>query len=173
MSVEELICPDCGGYIGATPSGDRKPCACFSSAPATAVSRAPAQSKDAPIVTRDAGEKVCHACGKNLKGHRRMRHEKGYVCVSCAKAQQERELENTVACAECGRRVKEAGLDEYAGSMICKRCMDDHKAVSKYKAPPPSLRGHDQAEKKRLFMYVGVAAVLLLILILQRLGVIG
>jgi DNA-directed RNA polymerase subunit RPC12/RpoP len=179
MSVEELICPDCGGYIGVKPGGDKKHCTCFSTSttvtlPAIPVSDLPlTQPDESGNVSADASEKVCHACGKNLKGHRRLRHEKGYVCVSCAKAQQERELENTLACAECGRRVKAAGLVEYAGAMICRRCMEDHKTISKFKAPPPKLDGHDEAEKKRLLIYIGIAGLLGLILLLQQLGLLG
>src|SRR4051812_28884030 len=101
---EELICPDCGGLIGGEPGSGRQVCRCFE--PRKTVVAAPVQSE--PMVASGPepstiGEKICRSCGKDLKGHRRLKDSRGYICVKCAEAENAANDDPTlIPCPECG-----------------------------------------------------------------------
>jgi hypothetical protein len=91
MAVD-LICPECGGIIGASDIDDngRSPCSCLDDEPAaspvvdksdtvTMPSPEPAERKPARAVETDAPEKVCFACGKNVSGHRRTKDSRHVI----------------------------------------------------------------------------------------------
>jgi hypothetical protein len=180
MAVD-LICPDCGGIIGATAkSADgRSPCTCFSerssgrgsngsssSDPSDTVSiPTPVQGRDAA----DMAEKICIVCGKNVAGHRRVKDSRGYLCYDCAKAEVKDERAGTVPCAECGRRVKEGGLVNYGGIRICRKCHEDHKDTQKKAVKKVTTHHFDVHEKKNLIILAAIFAVLAAIVIWRQL----
>lgn len=170
MTDEALICPDCGGVIGAT-SNDVKPCTC---APVATKTRA----HDEPIAPapvepeRVAPKKICRICGKDLAGHRRLKDSLGYVCVACANDEAEAKEAGLVSCGECGRKLKPAGLIDYHGTKICRKCFADHQELSKFKAPPPDLTQHKQHEKESLKTLLIIGAVLLIIILLATFKII-
>lgn len=133
-----------------------------------------AGSVDSPASSSEgSGEKLCRVCGKNLSGHRRVKDSLGYICVACVKAEAKEEAKGTVACAECNRRLKPSGLVPWRNKMICRSCLKDHEEINKFKTPPPSSRGHDAHQRKRMLMMLGVLGVLGLIILLSRAGIIG
>lgn len=172
---DEVICPECGGVIGGTPDGDVKVCRCHTAdyhpdakLAAAAEAQAKARQETMPTV-----EKICRMCGKNLSGHRRLKDKHGYICLACAQDEKDAEAAGLVSCGECGRRLKPAGLIDYHGTKICRKCFADHQEISKFKAPPPKLELHDQTERKRLYVLLAIAGVLGIIVLLSYLGWIG
>lgn len=172
---DELICPDCGGVIGASPGGDVKVCHCAQEQfrideklARQAEAQVAAEAAATPVV-----EKICRVCHKNLAGHRRLKDHDGYICLSCAKQEQADKEAGLVSCAECSRKLKPAGLIDYHGVRICRRCFADHQELSKFKAPPPKLDQHDQHEKKRLKILLVITLILGLISLLSWLGLLG
>jgi hypothetical protein len=172
---DEVICPDCGGVIGAAPGADVKVCTCH--APDYHPDEKLARAVEVQVAREQASmptvEKLCRVCGKNLAGHRRLKDKHGYICPACAQDEKDAEAAGLVSCGECGRKLKPAGLLDYHGTMICKRCFTDHQELSKFKAPPPKLELHDQQEKKRLYILLAIAGVLGVIVLLSALGIIG
>jgi len=164
--LEEVICPDCGGVVGAQPGDERQACTCFQQR-RTPVYTPPEPVDDSPP---PPVEKLCRLCGKNVAGHRRMKDSLGYLCLACAKADR-REDDGLVSCAECGKRLKPMGLVDYAGTKICRTCFNDHKEMSKFQAPPPNLSVYDDREKRSLKMWLAVGGVLLLIILLTSLHI--
>src|SRR5436309_2393163 len=68
----ELLCPDCGGVVGATETTEAgPPCTCFTSS----------SSDTAVDMPSPAGEKqeakICVLCGKDVTGHRRLKDSRG------------------------------------------------------------------------------------------------
>ncbi len=172
---DPIICPDCGGVIGAGAGDDVKVCQCGSNAyhptdQQVAIAEATVQAvRDAT----PAVEKFCRICRRNLAGHRRLKDANGYICVVCAKDERDAKLAGMVACIECGKKLKPAGLIDYHGTKICKRCYADHIEVSRFKAPPPKLDQHDKQEKKRLYILLIIMGVLGSIVLLSQLGILG
>src|SRR5690606_36455718 len=68
-------------------------------------------------------EKVCRVCGKNLKGHRRYKDERGYICPQCDRDERARRI----PCAECGKPVPPESLRPWGPISICTRCWADHQ----------------------------------------------
>lgn len=171
MSVE-LICPECGGVIGAKEidSEGRSPCTCYTPEPSSSSSHddpsdtvsipAQAGSVAGATVERPAAAKLCITCGKDVTGHRRVKDSRGYLCYECAKKEIATEKEGTVPCGECGRRVKEAGLQNYNGVNICRKCLDDHKEADKKRVRKVATKEIDAYEKRNLYVMIGVAVVL-------------
>jgi hypothetical protein len=172
MAVD-LICPDCGGVIGATgTSADgRGPCTCFKDDVTTRrVENSDTVSIPAPAPGRDASdfrEKICIVCGKNVAGHRRVKDSRGYLCYNCAKAEIKQEKAGTIPCAECGRRVKESGLVTYGGIRICRKCNEDHKQTQKKAVKKVATHHFDVHEKKNLII-IGIIFVVLALIVIWR-----
>ncbi|HEY7087645.1 MAG TPA: hypothetical protein VH518_06115 [Tepidisphaeraceae bacterium] len=176
MAVD-LICPDCGGIIGATsksPDG-REPCSCFNDRPSGRSNGASDPSDTVSIPTpvqgRDAAdmvEKICISCGKNVAGHRRVKDSRGYLCYDCAKAEVRQEREGTTPCAECGRRVKEGGLINYGGIKICRKCHEDHRETQRKAVKKVTTHHFDVHEKKNLIILAVVFIVLAAIVIWRQ-----
>jgi hypothetical protein len=174
---EELICPDCGGVIGAEPGSGRTPCRCFEKRQTTAVAPVPAPTE--PLVPSgpepsSSGEKICRSCGKNLKGHRRLKDSRGYICVKCAEAEEAANDDpSLIPCPECARKLKIEGMTTYQGNVMCKRCAADMKELHKYKSPPPGLVNHKEFEKASLQKQLLYAGILLVIIAAAYFGIIG
>lgn len=171
MTDEALICPDCGGVIGAT-DPDVKHCTC---APITPKSARADEPENAPPIEPERPapvKKICRICGKDLAGHRRLKDSLGYICVPCANGEAEAQEAGLVPCGECGRKLKPAGLIDYHGTKICRKCFADHQELSKFKAPPPDLTQHKQHEKESLKTLLIIGAILLLIILLATFKII-
>jgi DNA-directed RNA polymerase subunit RPC12/RpoP len=173
MSSEQIICPDCNGVIGAEAGSGVKACTCAMDrhyAPSAAQVAAAQAKQQREAAAATVVEKICRLCGTNLSGQRRLKDSDGYLCVPCAEKLHESKKAGMVACGECGRMLKPAGLIDYHGVKICKRCFADHQELDKFKAPPPKIVGADEAEKRRLKIWLAIAGVLAIILVLSRLG---
>ncbi|MDB5328423.1 MAG: hypothetical protein JWM57_3992 [Phycisphaerales bacterium] len=120
------------------------------------------------------GEKICRSCGKDLKGHRRLKDSRGYICVKCAEAENAASDDPTlIPCPECGRKLRSEGITTYNGSVMCKRCAAEMKELKKYKAPPPGAAIHAEAQKQSVVRLVVFGGVLLVIIALAYFGIIG
>ncbi|MGH7176053.1 MAG: hypothetical protein ACREJC_01620 [Tepidisphaeraceae bacterium] len=153
----KLLCPDCGGVLGEPEAGEAQ-CTCFSGSSS--------KSDTAHLEVPETVEKVCHVCGTDVSGKKRYRDSRGYICRDCAKKEREQETVGTVACGECGRRVRPEGLRDYSGVKICKKCFDEHKEVSqkKWKRKVTTYR-YDLYEKRNLLILAGILGVLALIIL--------
>jgi hypothetical protein len=164
MSVD-IICPDCGGVIGGTGADGRRACSCTPSASKSDTVRI---ELPLPDINDTRQRKICIVCGKNVEGHRRVKDSRGYMCYACAKAEMKAEKEGTVRCAECGRRVKPAGLVDYDGIKICKKCHNDHKELKKKAVRKVATRHYELHEKKTL-IWLGVVFGVLACIVLYSL----
>lgn len=163
----ELLCPDCGGVVGATETSDAgPPCSCFTSTTSsdTAV--------DMPSPAGERQPKICVVCGKDVTGHRRLKDSRGYVCYSCAKEEQKKERGGRVRCRACGRLVPEEALNDYEGIKLCNKCHAERLRVQKQEIKRIGITGaHERHEKRRLYSMLAVAVLLILIIVLSRAGV--
>lgn len=170
MAVD-VICPECGGIIGATgvDANGRGPCTCRSDGKTdgsdTVSIPSPSQYRD-PV---ESAPKLCISCGKNVAGHRRVKDSRGYLCYDCAKGEIRQEREGTVPCAECGRRVKPAGIVEYGGIRICRKCYEDHKESQKKAVKKVATRHYEAHEKRNLLILTAVFVALGLIVLWRQL----
>ena len=161
MSVDAVVCPDCGGVIGGDDGGGggRRACTCVLAG--ASASKHDTVRIDIPLPA-DVNEtkKLCIVCGKDVAGHRRVKDSRGYMCYQCARDEMDAEKEGTVRCAECGRRVKPAGLVEYGGIKICKKCFNDHKETKRRAVKKVATRHYELHEKKTLMALAVVAGIL-------------
>ncbi|HVT87586.1 MAG TPA: hypothetical protein VHD56_01930, partial [Tepidisphaeraceae bacterium] len=174
------ICPECGGVIGATQidSQGRSPCGCFKPEPATAVAderedssdtvSLPSSSQEPPVDPATKPAKLCILCGKDVSGHRRVKDSRGYLCYDCAKNEIKEEREGTVPCKECGKRIKEAGLIEYNGIKICRKCYNDHQEADKKKFRKVATSQYNAQDKKNVIILAVVFGILGLIVIWRQ-----
>lgn len=183
MSVD-LICPDCGGVIGATgiDSAGRSPCTCYKDEPETSTTEERGESSDRDDDPSDtvslpsqqppeapgeaAPPKLCIVCGKNVSGHRRVKDSRGYLCYDCAKSEVKAEKAGTIPCGECGRRMKEAGLLFYKGKKICRNCHEHHTELDR-KNRKVATKEIDEYEKRNVIVLAVIFGVLALIIIWQ------
>jgi DNA-directed RNA polymerase subunit RPC12/RpoP len=172
--AEELICPECGGLVGGTGKEAHKPCRCF--VPPANDSKSDTATLDYMVNARESEDvavvtapkpKLCRVCGKNVAGHRRVKDSRGYMCLACAKMEDLQEEERGTPCADCGKRLKDAGLVEYNGRRICKKCHEDHKELNKHKPKVISTKHHEAHEKGQLKLYLLILGALALILFLK------
>jgi hypothetical protein len=156
-----LICPDCGGVIGASEMSDQgKPCTC---------------SKEASSDTSVMGGKVsvvkyCCQCGIDLTGQKRLRDSVGYWCYDCHKADQRAHHTKGEHCADCGRLVAPEALSDYSGLRICQSCRSERNKINKDSRRFKNVHtdAYQAQDRARLFLWVGLIALLLLIIILGR-----
>jgi hypothetical protein len=123
----------------------------------------PAQGQD----LADRKQKICIICGKDCAGHRRVKDSRGYLCYRCARDEMKQERAGTVPCAECGRRVKEAGLITYGGIRICRKCHEDHRQAQKKVVKKVATHHFEIHEKQRLII-VAIIFVVLGLIVLWR-----
>jgi hypothetical protein len=161
----ELMCPECGGVVGATETTEAgQPCSCFTNSSDTAVDMPSPAGVSAP-----SKPKICVVCGKDVAGHRRLKDSRGYVCYSCAKEEQRQERGGRVRCRSCGRLVKEETLNDYEGTRMCNRCYSERIKLQKQEIKRAGIV-HVQTKHERTTLYrlLIVACILLIIAILNH-----
>jgi hypothetical protein len=125
-----------------------------------------------PAGEKAAAPKLCVVCGKDVTGHRRLKDSRGYICYHCAKAEQKRERGGRVRCRECGKLVPEEALNDYQGLKICNKCHAERLKLQKAEIKRIGIAStHERHEKKNLYVLLGIAGFLLLIIVLNKLGV--
>lgn len=106
-------------------------------------------------------EKVCRVCGKNLKGHRRYKDERGYICPQCDRDERARRI----PCAECGKPVPPESLRPWGPISICVRCWADHQNDPKLRMRRKvSSRPWEELEKRTVLAITAIVVVALLVL---------
>jgi DNA-directed RNA polymerase subunit RPC12/RpoP len=171
--AKHLLCPDCGGIIGATEATEEgHPCECFGG---TNHSLSDTDRIDSPVSASERAaavapvSKICFSCGTDTTGHRRIKDSRGYQCYACAKEERRSEIGGTVKCPECGRRVRGNTLRDYDGHRICVRCVAHRKEVKRKSARKVATQSFQRHEKKQLKWLLLVLAVLALIVTLNLL----
>ncbi len=75
-----------------------------------------------------------------------------------------------VRCRVCGRLVPDGTIEDYEGTKMCARCRVDRVKLQKQQIKRIGIAtAHARYEKGRLYILLGVAGFLLLIIILNRL----
>jgi hypothetical protein len=151
----KVVCPDCGGVIGELSPGD-VPCKCLLESEPMLEQNTPS---DTATIESPRGEKVCHNCGKNVAGHRRVKDSRGYLCYQCAKAERAAEREGKVRCKECRKMIRPEGLVAYNGKMICRSCFGHHQETARFKKKV-STKGYEAHEKRNLMILGGLFVLL-------------
>ena len=110
-------------------------------------------------------KKVCRVCGKDLRGHRRYKDDRGYICPDCDRLERARRI----PCAECGKHVPPESLKPWGPISICTRCWADHESDPKMRLRRKvSSRPWEEMEKKTvLIIAAAVVAVLILLLLIS------
>jgi hypothetical protein len=172
----ELICPDCGGVIGGDPADSARACKCWANKSPNGDLPGPDSSGDTVIERQEAPRpKVCCQCGIDLTGKKRLRDSRGYWCYACHTLDKEANKPKGERCADCGRIVAEAALSEFEGRRICGPCRAERKELAKERRrlSPVKTDAHDRLAKQRLYWLLAILALLIVIIILQRLKIIG
>ena len=124
---------------------------------------APATASPSP---KKKGAKLCRVCGKDLRGHRRIRDGDTYICPVCDKMEREGQIPDGVPCAECGKQISPTLLRRYGDILICPKCFRDHEEDPKRKARRVSNTMFHLEDKRTVATLAAVAAVLLLLILL-------
>ena len=174
--IDEMLCPDCGGVVGATETTDAgAPCRCFAHLSASHNSTLMGDTVDGESTTdspASAVAKICIVCGKDVAGHRRVKDSRGYTCYDCAKEEIKKERGDRVRCRSCGHLVKESTLENYEGTKICMNCMAERKKLQKEQVKRIGvMAARSSVESYRTLIIAGVAGLLLLLIILHSLHV--
>lgn len=112
-------------------------------------------------------EKKCRLCGKDLKGHRRFKDERGYLCKDCEREDRIRRI----PCAECGKAVPPEALRPWGPISICARCWADHQNDPKLRIKRKvSTKKFEMVERQNVLIIAAVAALLLLIILIAQLS---
>jgi hypothetical protein len=119
--------------------------------------------------------KICCQCGTDLTGQKRLKDSRGYWCVACHKIDQEANKPKGERCAQCSRIVPESALEDRDGIRICVRCRHeiDEAAKTKRKFSPVHTSAHTEEEKRGMYIMLGIAGVLVLIILLHKLHILG
>ena len=109
--------------------------------------------------------KVCRVCGKDLRGHRRIRDGDRYICPVCDEIEREGQAPDGLPCAECGKRVHPGALRRWGAIQLCPKCYTEHQDA-KHKIRQVDTGHFDEERKRQLLVLGGVLAVLLLLMLL-------
>jgi DNA-directed RNA polymerase subunit RPC12/RpoP len=120
-------------------------------------------------------QKICITCGLDVTHKGRVKDSRGYMCVACSKAEAEATKIKGIRCADCGRKVPESGLFDYAGLKICQFCRDDRVKKAKHdrKFGTVGDKTYRENAKKQVYLLLGVVGVLLLIIVLHHFKLLG
>ena len=161
MADNLVICPDCGGVIGATAATEHgQPCICYQTATSVTTGKS---------TTADTSRKVCVSCGKDVTHAKRAKDSLGYWCFECHAKDKLRQKPTGTPCPGCGRLVKDSALVEVDGRRVCVLCRE---AERQDKARKARVSGAPTKEFKReeiRNLYIMVA-VLIFLLVLGALG---
>ena len=172
----ELICPECGGVIGGDPADTGRACTCWANKSPNGELPGQDSSGDTVIERQEVPKpKVCCQCGTDLTGKKRFRDSRGYWCYACHIQDKEANKPKGERCADCGRVVAEAALSEFEGRRICGACRAERKdlARERRRLSPVKTGAHDKLAKQRLYWLLAILALLVVIIILQKLKIIG
>jgi hypothetical protein len=178
MASDSMYCPECGGLIGGTETTDEgRPCTCFKGVSTASAPAPPASGGDTSVMGQQvvAKAKVCCKCGKDLTKKKRLRDSLGYWCVDCHKADEAANAPKGVRCADCGRTVAEGAITDYDGIRICGKCLEDRKALAKRERKFGKVddRVYKEHDKKKLYLFLGILGVLVLLTLLRALHLLG
>jgi DNA-directed RNA polymerase subunit RPC12/RpoP len=163
--IGELVCPDCGGVVGATETTEAgPPCRCFVSdnvSKSETVADVPPPVEAPPV----PAAKVCRICGKDVSGEKRVKDHAGYYCVPCAKEEEKKEHQGRVRCRVCGHLVKEENLTLYEGTKMCPKCQRERVELQKQQIKRIGFKAaRTRAELQQIYMMLAALGVLLVIM---------
>jgi DNA-directed RNA polymerase subunit RPC12/RpoP len=161
--VGEILCPDCGGVVGATETTeDGDPCRCFVGKPADDT-QVDAPTPE-PVAPADR-PKICRVCGKDVSGQKRAKDHTGYYCYDCHKAEEKRENYGRVRCQVCGHLVKEESLADYEGTRMCPTCLGERTELKKQQIQRLGFVGaRNRNELRQIYVLLIILAVLAVII---------
>jgi hypothetical protein len=171
----KLICPECGGVLGPAEPGVSS-CTCFksgSSPPALDQAGLDESGFAKPTVEESLSDthpvetvsKTCFKCGADVAGKKRYKDSRGYMCADCNRAEVQAEKAGTTPCAECGRRVKDAGLVEFRGMRICKLCIAELRDADKKKIKLVSSKNFEAQDKRTLKILILIMLILAVLMV--------
>jgi DNA-directed RNA polymerase subunit RPC12/RpoP len=103
--------------------------------------------------------KFCALCGKNVAGHRRFKDSRGYICLECGRKEEHDKIAGTIKCPDCKRRLKPGGFIKHDDRLICKSCFE-HIKQEQRRSGKVSLVHHEEHERQRLYVLLGVFLVI-------------
>jgi DNA-directed RNA polymerase subunit RPC12/RpoP len=160
--IGEMVCPDCGGVVGATETTEAgPPCRCFVS-DNTSKSETVA---DLPPPVEAPAAKICRICQKDVTGQKRVKDHLGYYCVDCAREQEKIEHQGRVRCRVCGHLVKEENLVVYEGTKMCVKCERERLDLQKQEIKRMGFKAARTREELRQIYILAFSLVLLLIFV--------
>jgi hypothetical protein len=177
----ELICPDCGGVVGATETTEAgPPCRCFTpDAKSTATATvngasnggsASGSGASAHEIHHPADAKVCRVCGRDITHSPRYKDSSGYMCHACHVIDKEKAKPVGVKCKDCGRVVLESALIDFQGVKVCFKCHEDRveKAAHDKKYGTVSNQNFQQYDKRTVLIIGGIIGLLGLLILLHH-----
>jgi hypothetical protein len=178
-----IVCPDCGGIVGAKKmTAEGPPCTCFHDPPPPPPpSEEDVSDPSDPSATHFLDSpakprKICCKCGKDVTKKKRLRDSLGYWCVTCHRMDQKKHEPQGVPCPSCGRLVKAETRVHEEGQKICSRCLRERKEARKpgnKRFRAISVHAFERHEKQRLVILLAIFAILSIIILLNWMGVIG
>ena len=164
--ISELLCPDCGGVVGATEITDAgAPCKCFIPDP-NADLKSDTVADTLPPAVETPIVKICRICNKDVAHEKRAKDHLGYYCIECAKAEEKKEHQGRVRCRVCGHLHREETLTEYEGTRMCRNCHTERTDALKQQIKRIGIKSaRTRAELQRIYA-LAIAMVLLLLIII-------
>jgi len=160
--IGEMMCPECGGVVGATETTEAgPPCKCFTARRVDddTVADAPPPVQEAPVA------KVCVVCGKDVSAAKRVKDRRGYWCLDCAKEDEKKLHGGRVRCRVCGHLTKEENLLPYEGTKMCPRCRSERLDLKKQELKRMGFKAaRTRAEIQKMYGMIVALVVLSLIM---------
>jgi RNA polymerase-binding transcription factor DksA len=163
----EILCPDCGGVVGATETTEAgPPCRCFKDQELGLDKSSETTSEPFQGDTPPVEKKICRVCGKDVAGQKRVRDQYGYYCFDCAKEVENKERQGRVRCRVCGKLVKPESLTAYEGTKMCPSCHRERIDAQKQVIKRIGYKGaRTREEIRQLKVLLMLAGILLLFMI--------
>ena len=164
--IGELLCPDCGGVVGATETTEAgPPCQCFLPKSGDEKSETVADAP-VPFEAQAPAAKTCRICGKDVAHEKRAKDHLGYYCIPCAKAEELKEHQGRVRCRVCGHLHKEETLTDYEGTKMCRNCHKERTDALKQQIKRIGIKSaRTRAEIERINNLLIMMGVLLVIIV--------